>query len=53
MENRELALSIADTLENKKAIDVNCIDIREKSGFADYMVLASATSQRQLLSAFI
>ena len=48
MENRELALSIADTLENKKAIDVNCIDIREKSGFADYMVLASATSQRQL-----
>ncbi len=48
MENKELALLIADTLENKKAVDVNCIDISEKSGFADYMVLASATSQRQL-----
>lgn len=48
MEIKELALRIADILENKKAIDVNCIDIKEKSGFADYMVLASASSQRQL-----
>lgn len=48
MENRELALHIANLLDSKKAIDVNCIDIKEKSVFADYMVLASASSERQL-----
>lgn len=46
--NKELALEIANILDSKKAFDVNCIEISEKSGFADYMVLATASSERQL-----
>ena len=50
MNNKELALYAAQTLDKKKASDVLILDISLKSGFADYFVLASAGSLRQLSS---
>lgn len=48
LEPKEMALQIAETLSAKKAMDVMIIDIGEKSSFADYFVMASAGSDRQL-----
>ena len=48
MDSKETAQKIADTLSNKKARDVVMIDIAEKSSFADYFVLATAGSERQM-----
>jgi Uncharacterized homolog of plant Iojap protein len=48
MENKELALLAAKTLDSKKAIDVIVIDIAEKSSFADYLVIATGSSERQV-----
>ena len=48
MENKEIAQTIADVLSAKKARDVVIIDIAEKSSFADYFVLATAGSERQM-----
>lgn len=48
MENKEIALSAAVVLDQKKAMDIVVMDIREKSSFADYFVIASANSERQL-----
>ncbi len=48
MEPKEMATSIAETLSEKKALDVLIIDIGEKSSFADYFVMASAANERQL-----
>jgi ribosome-associated protein len=48
MDNRELALFIADFLDGRKADDIAIIDIAEKSGFADYFVICTAGSIRQL-----
>ena len=48
MESKEMAHAIAELLSNKKAKDVVMIDIAEKSSFADYFVIATGTSDRQL-----
>jgi len=48
MENKDIAQTIADLLSNKKARDVVMIDISEKSSFADYFVIATAGSERQM-----
>ena len=48
MDNKDLALLAAKLLDSKKARDINIIDIAEKSGFADYFVIASAGSARQI-----
>lgn len=48
MDNKEVAQSIADILSAKKGRDVVIIDIAEKSSFADYFVLATAGSDRQM-----
>ncbi len=48
MDSKETAQIIADTLSNKKARDVVMINIAEKSSFADYFVLATAGSERQM-----
>lgn len=55
MDNREIAMSIANMLNEKKAIDIKVIDIAEKSAFADYFINATAGSERQLsaLSDFV
>jgi ribosome-associated protein len=48
MNNKELAVKAATVLKNKKALDVVVIDIIEKSSFADYLVVASGNSERQV-----
>ncbi|MBR0126979.1 MAG: ribosome silencing factor [Firmicutes bacterium] len=47
-EPREKAELIAKTLYDKKGIDVIIIDISAKSSFADYFVIASGGSDRQV-----
>ncbi|HIU95094.1 MAG TPA: ribosome silencing factor [Candidatus Copromorpha excrementipullorum] len=48
MEAKKMALDIAKLLDEKKAMDVAVIDISPKASFADYFVMASAGSERQL-----
>lgn len=48
MHNKEIALKAAAVLLKKKALDVVVIDITEKSSFADYFVIASGGSERQV-----
>ena len=48
MESKDLVLYIAKCLSDKKAFDITMIDIAERSGFADYFVLATASSLRQM-----
>ncbi|MEG0829012.1 MAG: ribosome silencing factor [Anaerovoracaceae bacterium] len=48
MEIRDAAIFIAETLSEKKAQDITIIDVSSKTSFADYMVLASGTSKRQV-----
>jgi len=48
MNNKDIALKAAAVLINKKALDVVIIDIAEKSSFADYFVIASGGSERQV-----
>ena len=50
MTNKEFALLAAKTLDNKKAIDITVIDIMEKASFADYMIIATGNSDRQVNS---
>ena len=48
MDNKEIALLAAKTLDSKKATDILILDISKNSGFADYFVLATASNLRQL-----
>lgn len=48
MNNKDIALKAAAVLVKKKALDVVIIDISEKSSFADYFVIASGGSERQV-----
>ena len=48
MNNKEYALLAAKTLTDKKAVDVAAIDIAEKASFADYLVVATGNSDRQV-----
>ncbi len=48
MTNREYALLAGKTLSDKKALDIVIIDIQEKAAFADYFVICSGTSERQI-----
>lgn len=48
MENKDIALLVAAALDKKKALDIVIMDIGTKSSFADYFVIASASSDRQL-----
>ena len=48
MESKELSLKVAKLLDDRKAIDVTVIDISPKASFADYFVMASAGSDRQM-----
>lgn len=41
---------ITDTLENNKAEDMTVIDLSGKTSIAEYMVVASGTSQRHVAS---
>lgn len=48
MDNKEIALLAAKTLIDKKAHDVIAISIMEKTVFADYMLIATGSSDRQV-----
>ena len=48
MESRDLALKVAGKLDERKAQDVVVISIYGKASFADYLVLASGGSDRQM-----
>ena len=48
MDNRETAVRIALILDQKKTEDIDVIDIGEKSGFADYLIIGTARNMRQL-----
>jgi ribosome-associated protein len=48
MNSRELAVLATETMENKKAEDLMILHIEEKASFADYFVLASGKSERQI-----
>jgi ribosome-associated protein len=48
MESKDVAQLIANNLNEKKAKDIVMIDIAEKSSFADYFVIATGGSERQL-----
>lgn len=50
MDNKELSLLIAKTIDSKKGQDIVILDIGAKSSFADYFVIATASNLR-LLSA--
>ena len=39
---------VVKTLEDHKASDISVIDVKEKTPFADYYVLATASNNRQL-----
>ncbi|MGI6177776.1 MAG: ribosome silencing factor [Eubacterium sp.] len=48
MNSKETALLSAKVLDDKKAIDIEVIDISEKSSFADYLVICTGGSMRQV-----
>ena len=48
MENLELAMEAARVLNEKKGIDIKVIDVAEKSSFADYLLIVSGGSDRQV-----
>lgn len=48
MTNKEYAVLAGKTLSAKKAQDIVIIDIQEKASFADYFVICSGTSERQI-----
>ncbi len=50
MNNKDFALLAARVMDGKKAQDIVVIDIQEKSSFADYLVIASGGSERQVLT---
>ena len=50
MTNSEYALLAAKTLSDKKAEDITVIDIQGKATFADYFVICSGSSERQVNS---
>lgn len=48
--SEELLARIKDTLDENKAEDIVTIDLRGKSAMADYMVICSGRSTRQVTS---
>ena len=48
MTSKELAYKAAEILDNKKGEDIVIIEVAEKSSFADYLVIATGRSGRQV-----
>ena len=50
MSSKDIAMKLAELLNSKKAEDIVVINIAEKSSFADFLVVASGTSDRHIES---
>ena len=50
MSSKDIAMKLAELLNSKKAEDIVVMDIAEKSSFADFLVVASGTSDRHIES---
>jgi|TARA_R110002096_G_scaffold110035_13_gene240551 ribosome-associated protein len=50
MNDEPLLAKITELLEEKKGQQIECIDVRNKCSFADYMVIATGTSSRHVKS---
>lgn len=50
MEIKDKAMLIAETLSNRKSKNVEIIDITDKSSFADFFVIGTGGSERQVAS---
>lgn len=48
MTNKEYAVLAAQKLSERKASDIVIIDVKEKASFADYLVIATGNSERQV-----
>ena len=48
MGNIDIKDNIEKILDDNKALNITCIDLKNKSYIADYMVIASGTSSRHL-----
>jgi len=48
MNNREIAVKAVEVLKEKKGKDVVVIDVSDKSSFADYLLIVSGGSERQI-----
>ncbi len=48
MNSKRIAVLAARTLSNKKAEAIVCLDIEARSSIADYFILASGGSERQI-----
>jgi len=48
MENKDLALLIAEAIDDKMGADIKVIKVDEICAFADYFVIASGASDRQV-----
>lgn len=44
---RDIAIN---ALEDSKALDIKCIDVKDQSNVTDYMIIASGTSRRHVRS---
>lgn len=45
---KKLLNSVVDSLEDDKAVEIHTIDLKNKSSIADFMVVASGRSSRQV-----
>ena len=48
MQNIELRDLVVDSLEDMKAIEVQCLDVSAQSDFADFMLVAGGSSNRHV-----
>lgn len=48
MTSKELALTIAEALADKLGQDIRILDVHEISGFTDYFVIVTGTSERHV-----
>lgn len=47
MDTKKLLALVKNALEDKKATDINILDVHEFSGFTDFMVIATGKTGRQ------
>ena len=48
MPNVELRDLVINALEDRKGVDIQCLDVQNQTDITDYMIVASGTSGRQV-----